>query len=68
MLEEHKQIVLALNNLIAVAKKYNEKEHIEFAEALVDHAKAEEEVLYPAAMLVGQYVKSKIGLSLPVSK
>lgn len=68
MLEEHKQIVLALDDLITVAKKHNEKEHVEFAEALIEHAKAEEEVLYPAAILVGHYVKSKIGLSLQVSK
>lgn len=68
MLEEHKQITVALNNLIEVAKKENGKEHVEFAEALMEHAKEEEEVLYPAAILIGRYLKSRIGLSLQISK
>jgi hypothetical protein len=33
-----------------------------FAEALVEHAQTEEEVMYPAAMLVGQVVRQRLGL------
>lgn len=57
MLEEHKQIVKELDNLVEVAKKENRMEIVLFAEKLKLHAKNEEEVLYPAAILVGEYLK-----------
>jgi hypothetical protein len=57
MLEEHKHIVKELDKLIDVAKKENKTEIIVFAEKLKLHAKNEEEVLYPAAILVGEYLK-----------
>lgn len=57
MLEEHKQIVKELDKLIEVAKKENKTEIVLFAEKLKLHAKNEEEVLYPAAILVGEYLK-----------
>ena len=53
MLEEHKQIVGALENLTHAAKQENKSEYIHFAEKLKLHAQTEEEVLYPAAILVG---------------
>lgn len=59
MLEEHKQIVGALDNLVKVAKKENKTEIVVFAEKLKLHAKNEEEVLYPAAILVGEFLKLK---------
>jgi len=31
-----------------------------FAEKLMLHAQTEEEIFYPAAILVGEYVKSKL--------
>ena len=61
MLEEHKEIVGALENLIYVAKQENKSEYIHFAEKLKLHAQTEEEVLYPAAILVGEYLKLKSG-------
>ncbi|MDD4985875.1 MAG: hemerythrin domain-containing protein [Dehalococcoidales bacterium] len=57
MLEEHKTIVTALHDLIQEARKARLSEHERFAEELILHAKNEEEVLYPAALLVGQYIK-----------
>jgi len=60
MLEEHKAIVASLKNLIDAARKENRMEHATFAEKLMLHAKNEEEVLYPAAILVGEYVKEKL--------
>lgn len=68
MLEEHKKISSALSNLIEVAKRENESEAIEFAEDLMRHAKTEEEILYPAAILIGEFLKLKLGLSLTVTK
>jgi len=55
MLEEHKVVVAALKNLIAAAEVEKKPEHARFAEKLVLHAQTEEEVLYPAAILVGEY-------------
>lgn len=53
MLQEHKAVVAALNNLVAAAEAENKPEHVEFAKKLMLHAQTEEEVLYPAAILVG---------------
>lgn len=57
MIEEHNEIVGALNNLIKIAKIENKIEFVQFAEKLKLHAKTEEQVLYPTAILVGKYLK-----------
>ena len=61
MLREHKAVVTALKKLMAAAKKEKKPEHAHFAVKLMLHAKTEEEVLYPAAILVGEYLKLKLG-------
>ncbi len=61
MLEEHKAIVAALKKLSDVAKREKKIEYVHFAEKLIAHAKTEEEVLYPTAILIGEYVKLKLG-------
>lgn len=60
MLREHKAIVAALAKLSAAAKQEDKREHALFAEKLMMHARNEEEVLYPAAILVGEYMKMKL--------
>ncbi len=60
MLEEHKTVVAALKNLIDAAMEENKMEYVRFAEKLTLHAQNEEEVLYPAAILVGEYMKLKL--------
>ena len=60
MLKEHKAIVGALKRLAAIAKKEKKMEYVRFAEKLMLHAKTEEEVLYPASILVGEYLKLKL--------
>jgi len=62
MLEEHKKIVQALNALAQAAKAENKADAARFAETLKAHAQNEEEVMYPAAILVGEYLKLKQGL------
>ena len=62
MLEEHKSIVAALAKLSAAAKKEDKMEYAEFADALVLHAQTEEEVSYPTAILIGEYVREKLHL------
>jgi hypothetical protein len=60
MLEEHKGIVEALNNLSSAAKAENKPQALKFAETLTAHAQNEEQVMYPAAILVGEYLKLKL--------
>jgi hypothetical protein len=62
MLEEHKSIVAALEKLSAAAKKADKMEYAEFASALILHAQTEEEVSYPTAILIGEYVREKLHL------
>jgi hypothetical protein len=57
MLLEHKEIVAALKALTEAAKLEGKDEFVHFAEKLTLHAQTEEEVLYPASILVGQYLK-----------
>lgn len=61
LLREHQAVVMALKKLIAAAKAEHLPEHVRFAEKLILHAKTEEEVLYPAAILVGEHLKLKMG-------
>jgi hemerythrin HHE cation binding domain-containing protein len=60
MLREHKAIVTVLKKLSAAARREKKPVHARFAEKLMLHAKTEEEVLYPAAILVGEYLKLKL--------
>ena len=60
MLAEHKQIVAALQELVKVSKTENHMEVASFAEKLILHARTEEEVSYPTAILIGEYLKLKL--------
>jgi iron-sulfur cluster repair protein YtfE (RIC family) len=57
MLSEHREIVARLKTLTEAALKENKLDYVQFAEKLSLHAQTEEEVLYPAAILVGEYLK-----------
>jgi hemerythrin superfamily protein len=60
LLREHKEIVAALEKLVAEARKGRKSEYVRFAERLTLHAQAEEEVYYPAIVLIGEYLKLKL--------
>lgn len=60
MLLEHKEIVAALGALNEAAGSEGKAAAASFAEKLMLHARTEEEVLYPAAILVGQYLSFKL--------
>lgn len=60
MLAEHKEIVAALAKLVDAAKAENKPDIVHFADKLMLHAQTEEQVLYPAAILVGEVVRSKL--------
>jgi hypothetical protein len=61
MLAEHKMVVGALRRLAAAAKQEKKPEAARFAEALRLHALSEEQILYPAALLVGECIRARIG-------
>ena len=65
MLAEHQAIVAALNNLRQIAERAGRADIVQFAQALTEHARIEEEVMYPAAVLVGQVVRQRLGQRAP---
>lgn len=67
MLAEHQTIVAALKTLQEAAARAGRTEIVAFAEDLVEHARTEEEVVYPAAVLVGQLVRQRLGQHAPVA-
>jgi hypothetical protein len=60
MLAEHESIVAALRRLADVATRENKPEYAKFADQLILHAQTEEEVSYPTAILIGEYLKLKL--------
>lgn len=61
MLTEHRMVVAALEKLAEAGKAEVRADAERFAEKLRLHAETEEQVLYPAAILVGEYVKARVG-------
>ncbi len=59
MLHEHKAIVIDFHKLMEAAKSEKKIEYVRLAERLMLHALREEDVLYPAAILIGEYLKEK---------
>ena len=59
MLSERKDIAAALKKLKDAATAENKPAGVRFAEHLAAHAQTEEEIIYPTALLIGLYVKSK---------
>lgn len=59
MLEEHKRIRAAVDALRAAAKAERAVKYEGLADQLSLHAQSEEEVLYPAAILVGDLIRAR---------
>ena len=57
MLAEHVQIHAALKALAAAAQEEHKPGPAAFAEALMQHAESEEELLYPTTLLIGKYLE-----------
>lgn len=64
MLEEHKAIVAAVKSFSEVAKREGKMRYVRFADRLMVHAMIEEAVLYPTSILIGEYIKLKLGKSV----
>ena len=60
MLDEHKGIRAAVEKLQRVARQERHSEADAFATRLAQHAQMEEQVLYPAAILVGDLVRARM--------
>lgn len=61
MLAEHRQVVDALEKRAAAVRVEKRPDATRFAEKLRLHAETEEQVLYPAAILVGEQVRARLG-------
>lgn len=59
MLKEHQAIRAAVGKFRAAAETAKRPEYVRFSDALAAHARQEEEILYPAAILVGRYVAAE---------
>ena len=57
MLEEHVMIAERSEVLSLEAKNAGKDEYADFARDLAHHAQLEEEVMYPASLLVGSYLR-----------
>lgn len=57
MLEEHQAIVRAFDGLERAARSEGHADILRFVENLKVHAQTEEQVLYPASILVGECLK-----------
>lgn len=60
MLEEHKTIHAAIENLRLAARTPQTTKYEQLAEQLALHARTEEEVLYPAAILLGDVIRARL--------
>lgn len=57
MLKEHEAIVAALQKLLQASAAERHPDFARLAQKLILHAQTEEELLYPASILVGEYLK-----------
>ena len=60
MLQDHEAITAAIRKLADAVRQEDKHEYVGFPEKLIMHMKSEEQVLYPAAILVGEYLKLKL--------
>ncbi len=60
MIDEHRAILGAVRAFALAAESDGDEKCIRLAAELTVHAQLEEEVLYPAALLVGEFVKAKL--------
>jgi hypothetical protein len=57
MLKEHQALTVELRALAAAARQEAKPDQARFADELIVHAQNEEQVLYPATLVIGEYLK-----------
>jgi len=60
MLKEHRAMTVELRELAAAAREESKPNQARFAEELIMHAQNEEQVLYPATLVIGDYLKLRL--------
>jgi hypothetical protein len=68
MIEEHRAIKGALAQLESLAAEEGKMEIVDFAQRLALHARTEEEILYPAAILVGEVLKQRLATAASATR
>jgi len=63
MLDEHALIIEALRRLMQAAQEEGHTGYARFAQKMILHAQTEEQIFYPASILVGEILRSKFGKS-----
>jgi hypothetical protein len=63
MLAEHHMILAAMEEFLELARVHGRVEYIELGSKLIAHIGAEGDVFYPAALLLGDYLKLRYGIS-----
>lgn len=58
LLAEHREIVAVAEALAEAARELKDERRLALAERITAHAAIEEEVFYPAAILVGEFLKA----------
>ena len=61
LMAEHHAIAAAIEDVLAAARGAQRIDCVELAEKLLNHLRMEEEVMYPAAILVGEYLRLLLG-------
>lgn len=67
LLSEHHVIRAAVERFLGVARAAGRPDCLHFAEKLLHHLRLEEEVMYPAAIVLGEYLKLKLLEREPVA-
>ena len=63
MLAEHRMLVAALQEFVTAARQAGRVDLADVAVRLLAHIRLEEEVIYPAAVMLGQYLRLKLKLA-----
>jgi len=63
MLDEHVLIIEALRGLMKAAQEEGHAGYAQFATKMILHAQTEEEILYPASILVGEILRARFAKS-----
>jgi hypothetical protein len=58
--QDHVMIVGAIGELIEAERRAGKREYARLADDLLEHARMEEAILYPAALVVGDYVRLRL--------
>ena len=65
MLEEHKRITQGLQHLAQTARAESKPQFAEFAQKVMAHAQEEEEIFYPAVLLLGDHLAQRLARAKP---